>query len=102
MDGVRFFTTISRHLKYRTDQYIADAKTDTLLQCITAITAVYTNREFSIQQVNMDGQFKCVKDKALEDKIPLNISAEDEHVKEIERSDRTIKERVRGALQDPD
>ena len=98
VNGVRFFTTVSRHLKFRTGQYIADATAETLLACLVAIAAVYTNRGFTIQQVNMDGQFKCVKDKALEEKIPLNISAEDEHVKEIERSNRTVKERVRGTI----
>ena len=44
----------------------------------------------------MDGEFKCLRNDLLNNQIQLNVCSESEHVGEIERLNRTVKERVRG------
>ena len=95
INGLRFLHTISTDIKYRTSQYIADAKASTLLECLSAVCTLYRARGLDIAQVTADGQFLPLKNAALEAKIPLNICGEDEHAKTVERSIRTTKERIR-------
>ena len=46
----------------------------------------------------MDDEFECLKPDMLKRRhgMPLNICAKNEHVPEIERKIRTVKERIRG------
>ena len=98
VNGLRFLHTISTSIKYRTSQFLANARSETLLACLVAVCAAYHNRGFKIRQVNVDGQFKPLKDKALAKGIPLNATAEDQHAKVAERSIRTVKERTRARV----
>ena len=43
----------------------------------------------------MDGQFACIRGNLAEIQINLNICSNDEHVREIERLNRTVNEQVR-------
>ena len=98
VNGLRFLHTISTDIKYRTSQYLTNAKGDTLLESLVAVCSAYRNRGFKIRQVNADGQFKPVRASALDVGVPLNTTAEDEHAKVVERSIRTIKERTRARV----
>ena len=44
VNGLRFLHTISTDIKYRTLQYIANAKASTLLECLTAVCTLYQAR----------------------------------------------------------
>ena len=44
----------------------------------------------------MDGKFACIRGNLAELQIHLNICSNDKHLGEIERLNRTVKERVRG------
>ena len=98
VNGLRFLHTISTSIKYRTTQFLLNAKAETLLACLLAVCSAYATRGFKIRQVNADGQFKPLKNDAIKAGIPLNTTAEDEHVKVIERSVRTLKERSRARV----
>ena len=53
-------------------------------------------RGFKITNILTDGKFACIRGNLAELQIHLNIWSNDEHLGEIERLNRTVKERVRG------
>jgi hypothetical protein len=69
----------------------------TLLMEAKAILNMHEARHFEISRVEADRAFACITN----DLLPfiLNIADGDDHVHEVERSIRTIKERVRCAVQ---
>ena len=96
VNGVRFFMTIARHIQFATCEMISDAKTPTLITSVKQIQRTYAKRGFNIQNMNMDVQFKPSKNELESLGINTNFVSRDEHVPEIERFIRTIKERTRG------
>jgi hypothetical protein len=95
-----FFVTISRHIKFSTSEYLENQKTPTIVNAIKHVQQTYAKRGFHVTILLMDGQFN--KDN-LEGEIAafgitLNVVAADEHVPEIERYIRTIKERARSVI----
>jgi Reverse transcriptase (RNA-dependent DNA polymerase) len=88
-----FLTTISRKLRFRTVTPISDRSKKTISKGLGDIIRVYTARGFSVTNVHADNEFECIR----YDILPcgLNIVTADDHVGEVERSIRTIKERVR-------
>ena len=53
-------------------------------------------RGLKITNILMDGQFAFIRGNLAELQINLNICSNDEHVGDIERLNRIVKERVRG------
>ena len=51
---------------------------------------------FKITNILMDGKFACMRGDLAELQINIDICSNDEHVGEIDRLNRTVKERVRG------
>ena len=51
INGVRFFTTVSRHIKFITGMHIADATTETLENSLKSVKAVYAKSEASRLQI---------------------------------------------------
>jgi hypothetical protein len=95
-----FFVTISRHIKFTTSEFLLNQKTDTIYNAIKHVHQTYSMRGFMVKTIMMDGQFD--KDglggAVAELGINLNIVAADEHVPEIERHIRTIKDRARSVV----
>ena len=55
-------------------------------------------RGFHIVEMQMDGQFIPLRGALTEMKITMNICSEAEHIGDIERLNRTVKERSRGVV----
>ena len=55
-------------------------------------------RGFRIVEMHMDGQFEPLRGALAEMKITMNVCSEAEHVGNIERLNRTVKERARGVV----
>jgi hypothetical protein len=71
-------------------------KEPTLTACLKNVYKAYLQRGFRITQVNADLEFECCRGFIATDlRAMLNIAVEDEHVPEIERCIRTVKERTR-------
>ncbi len=98
VQGMMFFHTISRKLKFRTVSPIADRKQPTLLRELQSVCNLYTKRGFELSEIHCDMEFGCLRDDMYP--IPLNLTPRDAHVGEVERSIRTIKERVRSDIHD--
>ena len=71
-------------------------KVPTLVKSIRQIHSQYAKRGFKITHAHMDGQFEPLRAELAKMKISLNTASNDEHVPEVERYIRTIKERTRG------
>jgi hypothetical protein len=96
VQGQRFFHTISRKIKFRTVNPVTSLTKATLIENTMAVINAHRQRGFNVSTIHADGAFECMRE-AVAPTI-LNINAADEHVGEVERSIRTIKERVRAAL----
>jgi len=90
-----FFVTISRNIKFSTAVLITDQKHETLVKAVRDVRNIYQKRGFRVNSMLMDGQFEGLAGDLAELGITLNTVARGEHVPEVERHIRTIKERAR-------
>ena len=90
-----FFVTISRNIKFSTAALIVDQKHDTLIKAVRDVRNIYQKRGFKVDSMLMDGQFEGLAGDLAELGITLNTVARGEHVPEVERHIRTLKERAR-------
>jgi hypothetical protein len=67
-----------------------------LIQGIKKIVKVYRRAGFKVISALMDGEFEPLRGELADIGVALNVAAPDEHVGDIERYIRTIKERMRG------
>jgi Reverse transcriptase (RNA-dependent DNA polymerase) len=95
-----FFVTISRHIRFSTSEFLKNKKSDTIFQAIKHVHQTYTKRGFKVKTLLLDGEFD--KD-GLNGEVAglgcnMNAVAREEHVPEIERNIRTIKDRSRSVV----
>ena len=95
INKIPFFVTMSRNLKFSTAELMLNQKQETLVDHVKRIQRVYHKRGFRVSTFLMDGQFDVIRGDLAEMNITLNTVARGEHVPEVERHIRTIKERVR-------
>ena len=95
INNIPFVVTISRHIQFGTIEFVTNMKAPTLTKSIQQIQSQYIKRGFRIRDAYMDGQFEPLRASLAEMKINLNTTLNDEHVPEIERYIRTVKERTR-------
>ena len=95
VNKIPFLMSISRHIRFGTAQHIKNQQGTTIFNGLRAIHQVYLQRGFQIRNAFMDGQFEPLRGNLAELGIVLNTALNDEHVPEIERQIRTVKERTR-------
>jgi hypothetical protein len=95
VNKVPFFMTVSRAIKFGTAEMIADRKNHTIVVAIKQVIAAYSKRGFVITHLLMDGEFEPIRSDLALLGVNLNVASSNEHVPEIERHIRTVKERVR-------
>ena len=88
INGCMFFHTISKDMKFRTIEYLHNAKYKTLLNSIQTVFNLYESRGFTIEQVRGDGQFECLRESIRP--VHLHTSAAGEHIPDVERSIQTV------------
>jgi acetolactate synthase regulatory subunit len=96
VQGLIFMHTISRGIGFRTVSRVNDRNKPTILKEIKAVLHVYRSRGFSVCDIHADNEFACIREDIRP--IQLNIIPADSHVGEVERSIRTIKERLRSCV----
>eukprot|EP00804_Cyclotella_cryptica_P009736 CCRYP_011246-RA/>CCRYP_011246-RA protein AED:0.32 eAED:0.32 QI:0/-1/0/1/-1/0/1/0/207 len=94
VSALPFFGTLSRCVRYVTVQFVPRRTAAELANCFKQVITVYKRAGFICRTTQMDGEFEKVKQKVA-DCIEVNITTRNEHVPEIERKIRVIKERVR-------
>ena len=88
-----FLHTISRHLMFRTQRPLADRHSWTVIEGLKKVIQIYSVRGFIVKHIHADNEFECIKNEF--NGVSVNVCGENEHVPEVERSIRTMKERVR-------
>ena len=96
VQGIPFLHTISRDIGYRTVHAAADRSRATILRELQRVLKLYHTRGFQVCDIHADNEFACVSDVFLP--IVFDIVPADSHVGEVERSVRTIKERLRSLV----
>jgi hypothetical protein len=98
VNGNIFLHSISRKIKFRTITSIPNRLTKTLVDEVLTIVNVYRARGFNVTDIHADQEFTCMHHKPGFENINFTFSATDDHVHDVERSIRTIKERVRAGF----
>ncbi|KAL7469297.1 hypothetical protein ACHAXS_009567, partial [Conticribra weissflogii] len=96
VDGTPFLVTASRGIKFITIEHSPTQTTSQLKQSLIRIMQLYGRTGFKIQTILVDGQFNPLA-KHLPN-VVVNTTANSEHVGDIERCLRVIKERARAIL----
>ena len=93
VQGQCFLHTISRKLQYRTVHPVDSRGAPNMQSHIERTIQLYHNRGFVVTTIIADKEFECIG--PILNNIHLDPVPPEEHVGEVERSVRTIKERVR-------
>ncbi len=109
--GLTFLVTVSRDIRFITATVLGNRKKDTILSAIQQVIRVYQGRghkidelEFNVNEnpihtILADNEFQALREDIEERGIRVNIVAKEEHVPEVERQNRVIKERARAMIQ---
>ena len=95
INKIPFFTTVSEHIKLTTTHYLSSRHTPKLVAAVKDVRSIYSTRGFAVKTAVMDGEFEKIKPDLREIGINLNTTAANEHVPQIERQIRVMKERCR-------
>jgi hypothetical protein len=95
INKIPFLVTISRHLKFGTIEAVKSRRHKVLLPALKNVKRLYALRGFRVKHCHVDNEFEPMRMDLLDAGMQLNVVSEAEHVPEIERQIRTIKERTR-------
>jgi hypothetical protein len=93
--GMPFVTILSRKIKFATMEYVSSRSEPNLIKSLLKIVKLYKARGFEPRTALMDREFECLRVESLGHGVNLNTTADSEHVPDIERHIRLIKERAR-------
>ena len=96
LNGNPFLHTISKSICFRTISSVTSRSANTILRELRAVVRLYASRSLEVVCITGDQEFECVQDDF--SPIFMDIVDKDAHVPEIERSIRTVKERIRSTL----
>ena len=95
VNKVPLLVTLSRNIKFGTMEAVADRKEATILKCIKGVVTLYRKAGFTVTTALMDGEFVPLRGGLAELGLRLNETSRDEHIGDIERYIRTVKECMR-------
>ena len=96
VNDLPFLVTSSRGICLVTIEYLPSRTAKRLALTLERVIKVYTRGGFVVQTMMMDKEFEKLVD--LLHNVTINTTAAQEHVGEIERKIRVIKERARGTM----
>ena len=87
--------SISSGYTFRTIEAVRVQKSNKkiTMEAVSKVVNIYKARGLQVSQINADYEFEYIREDMRP--IPMNIVAVGEHVGDIERSNRTIKEQTR-------
>ena len=95
VNKVPLLVTLSQNIKFGTMEAVPDRKEATLLKCIKGEVTLYRKAGFKVTTALMDGEFVPLHGGLAQLGLRLNETSRNEHVGDIERYIRTIKEGMR-------
>ena len=96
VNSVPFLVTSSRGIKFVTAEHLQSRTAKQLSKSLKRIMCLYSRGGMIVQTILMDMEFDKTKSELM-DKVVVNTTAAREHVAEVERAIRTLKERARAA-----
>ena len=93
VNSVPFLLTISRNIRFGTVETLPNRQMGTIKQALQRVFKHYARRGFRVQTTCADPEFQPLEGSLRE--TQFNFCAENEHVPDIERYVRTVKDRVR-------
>ena len=96
VNGLPFLVSSSRGISLVTIEYLPSRTAKRLAITLERVLKVYARGGFAVQTMMMDMEFEKLVD--LLPSVAINTTAAQEHVGEIERKIRVIKERARGTI----
>ena len=94
--GIPFLHTISKHLQFRTIQFLLSQTYKQLLSHLHTVLNLYFSWGFNVNWIHRYGQFKCIHETI--HPTLLHTAAPEQHIPEVERSIRTLKDDVRTTI----
>ena len=96
--GMTFILTITRNLQMYMVNHLTDRSTETMQEAMDVHLSAYKSKVFRIKTILVDGEGAMVSMKTYFESewITVSSTARNEHVPEVERAIRHLKERVRG------
>ena len=98
VNGIPFFVTISRGIRFGTVESLNNRQIGTIKQCLVKVIATYQRRGFTVDTILADDEFSPLRNEI--PGVDVNCCGADEHVPEVERYIRTIKDRARSGYND--
>ena len=95
VNRVAMLVSISRNIKFGTIEAIPNNKSGVLLKSMRAIIQIYRRNGFVVEAALMACEFAHLSGELASMGVALNATSRDEHVGDVERFIRTIKERMR-------
>ena len=96
VNGIPFFVTRSRHVHFGTVDVLPTLQATDIKTALRRVMNIYARGGFQVTTALMDGAFTSLHDVCNQLQVTLNTTSRDEHVGDVERYIRTIKERMRG------
>ena len=98
MDKMVLLTTYSRRIGFTTIDFIKSTSMEDIHEALKRVFGMYKNRKVPVKYLSTDRQFLPLEDNLLqEDDVILNATSAAEHVPDVERNIRSIKERNRAS-----
>jgi hypothetical protein len=95
VNNIPFFLTLSRKILFTAVKHLVDRTVPQIFKAFKEMYQYYLQRGFHITTVNADGEFAPLKTliEAMASRPMVNLASANEHVPEIERRIRVVKER---------
>ena len=95
VNKIPFMITVSINIRFGTTERLTTRQADQAGKALVNVIKLYRQRGFRVQECRGDGEFEPLRAILADAGSQLNIAAEDEHVPQVERYIRTLKERTR-------
>ena len=95
VNKIVFLVTISRGIKFGTAETLKDRKHPMIMSAIKHVVALYSKRGFRVSDAHTVNDFEPMRANLMDAKVNLNVVSNSEHIPEIERHIRTMKDRAR-------
>ena len=96
VNGIPFFVTRSCHIHFGTVDGLPSLQAADIGTALPRVVNIYARGGFQVATAMMDGAFAGLQDICNQLQVTLNTTSRDEHVGDVERYIRTIKERMQG------
>jgi hypothetical protein len=98
VNKVIFLVTFSRHIRFGTAERINSRREEDVTSGLKSIVKLYKSRGFKVDVFLGDGEFEPLRESIHELGGQLNVTSNDEHVGDVERYIRTVKEQARASF----